>query len=338
MRYPFKNLVFKGGGVLGVAYAGAVEVLEEEGILSRIEQVAGTSAGAIAALLVALRNPPEQMKKIMLELDFAHFTSDSEPLKVQEKYGWFTTGPLHKWIEERIRSSRSQGELSGHETFLDFRDLGCRNLVVFAVDLNTRSVVEFSVKRTPGVRVVDAVLASISIPVFFQSFQFPGNLPNDHIYVDGGALYNYPLPAFDSVRVHKTGRELIPNRETLGLHVEIPGANQTAIDMGFGKIGRWAQQLYDTIKDAQTNYLFTMPAHVERTVFIDTGSVNAIDFKISQEQKEWLVTSGRRSMLTYLRTFRYRNSLRSRIVRSVSRVAHFFRRKKMRPEAGPTSA
>ncbi len=328
MRYPFRNLVFKGGGVLGVAYAGSVEVLEEEGILSRIEQVAGTSAGAIAALLVALRSPPDLMKKIMLELDFGLFTSESQPLKVQEKYGWFTTGPLHKWIEERIRSSRPEGELSGHETFLDFRDLGCRNLLVFAVDLNTRSVVEFSVKRTPGVRVVDAVLASISIPVFFQSFQFPGNLPNDHIYVDGGALYNYPLPAFDSVRVHPTGREIIPNKETLGLHVEIPGANQTAVEMGFGSIGRWAQQLYDTIKDAQTNYLFTMPAHVDRTVFIDTGSVNAIDFKISQEQKEWLVVSGRRSMQSYLRMFRYRNSIRARFVRGVNRIVRLFRRRR----------
>ena len=41
-----KNLVFKGGGVLGIAYAGAIEILEEKQILQQVQRVAGTSAGA----------------------------------------------------------------------------------------------------------------------------------------------------------------------------------------------------------------------------------------------------------------------------------------------------
>lgn len=42
--YPFKNLVFEGGGVKGIAYGGAVEVLEQSQITPQIERVAGTSA------------------------------------------------------------------------------------------------------------------------------------------------------------------------------------------------------------------------------------------------------------------------------------------------------
>ncbi len=53
-KYHFKNLVFEGGGVKGIAYVGALEVLEKEGILGSIERVAGTSAGAMVAVLVAL--------------------------------------------------------------------------------------------------------------------------------------------------------------------------------------------------------------------------------------------------------------------------------------------
>jgi NTE family protein len=49
----FRNLVFEGGGVKGIAYAGAIEVLEKESILSDIKRVAGTSAGAITAALLA---------------------------------------------------------------------------------------------------------------------------------------------------------------------------------------------------------------------------------------------------------------------------------------------
>lgn len=46
MDYPFKHLVFEGGGVKGIAWVGASEVLEQKGVLPDIERVGGTSAGA----------------------------------------------------------------------------------------------------------------------------------------------------------------------------------------------------------------------------------------------------------------------------------------------------
>ena len=45
--YHFSNLVFEGGGVKGIAYAGALEELENKGILQNIRRVGGTSTGAI---------------------------------------------------------------------------------------------------------------------------------------------------------------------------------------------------------------------------------------------------------------------------------------------------
>ena len=35
-RYPFKNLVFQGGGVKAYVYHGVLRVLDEEGILPQI--------------------------------------------------------------------------------------------------------------------------------------------------------------------------------------------------------------------------------------------------------------------------------------------------------------
>ncbi|HAY88229.1 MAG TPA: patatin, partial [Bacteroidetes bacterium] len=54
MTRNIENLVFKGGGVLGIAYAGAIEILENEGILTQVQRTAGTSAGAVAAALISL--------------------------------------------------------------------------------------------------------------------------------------------------------------------------------------------------------------------------------------------------------------------------------------------
>lgn len=317
MRYAIKNLVFKGGGVLGVAYAGAVEVLARERILPDIQNLAGTSAGAIASLLLALRYDHETLRQILLDLDFKRFTSRSEPLRFQERYGWHSTQPVREWLEERVRESRAQGELSGNETFADLRDLGCRNLLVFATNLNTRSIDEFSAAKTPEVRVVDAVLASLSIPAFFQSFQFPDGKPNSHIYVDGGALQNYPITAFDTPG--KRRGSLKPNPETLGFHLELLGHHFPTSDLEFGTFGKWAQTLYETVKDVQSTMLLSAPEHLERTAFIDSGGISPIDFEITREQKEWLIQSGRTAAEAYLKMYRYRNSFRSRLLRTVMR-------------------
>ncbi|HSC39848.1 MAG TPA: patatin-like phospholipase family protein, partial [Chitinophagaceae bacterium] len=41
----YKNLVFEGGGIRGIAYAGAVRALEESGRLGAVERTAGSSVG-----------------------------------------------------------------------------------------------------------------------------------------------------------------------------------------------------------------------------------------------------------------------------------------------------
>ena len=38
MGYHFRNLVFESGGVKGIAYVGALEVLEAQGVLSKLSQ------------------------------------------------------------------------------------------------------------------------------------------------------------------------------------------------------------------------------------------------------------------------------------------------------------
>jgi NTE family protein len=53
-QHPWKNLVLEGGGIRGMAYSGAIKVLDEKGVLPQIEKVAGTSAGSIVALLISL--------------------------------------------------------------------------------------------------------------------------------------------------------------------------------------------------------------------------------------------------------------------------------------------
>lgn len=70
---PPKNLVFKGGGAKGLCYVGAIQALEKNDHLDEVERVAGTSAGAISATLLAMGYSASEILNLSTEMDFESF-------------------------------------------------------------------------------------------------------------------------------------------------------------------------------------------------------------------------------------------------------------------------
>ncbi len=68
-----ENYVFKGGGPKGIAYAGVVNLLAEKGLLSSIKRFAGTSAGAIPAVFLALGCPSSKMEDILKNTNLLNY-------------------------------------------------------------------------------------------------------------------------------------------------------------------------------------------------------------------------------------------------------------------------
>ncbi len=287
MSYNFKNLVFQGGGVLGIAYSEAIQVLEQEDILKDINKVAGTSAGAISALALALRYNAKQIQDILISTDFESFLAEPRPLDFTKKYGWFSSEPMLVWLKKLIRSCgmnfHPEMDWTGDETFLELHNRGARDLHVFATDLNLKQSIEFQYNTTPDTIVAEAICASMSIPAFFQAFKFSNSKPNNHIFVDGGALLNYPIMAFDDQGI---------NDKTLGFKFQMKNDYKKNKDLDFGNIREWAKSLIDTVADSQSEMIRRTPEYYRRTVDIDTGSISFVDFEIKKEEKEFLVDQG----------------------------------------------
>ena len=77
-----KNLVLRGGGPKGVAYLGALEILQDEQLLEGLERIAGTSAGAITAAFIAINLPIDQLRKLLKETNLMDFLD--HPLSSQK--------------------------------------------------------------------------------------------------------------------------------------------------------------------------------------------------------------------------------------------------------------
>ena len=108
MKYMFRNLIFEGGGVKGIAYAGALEVLKEYGILNDIVRVGGTSAGAIIGLLlVGLNYDPDEIVEILSRLDFRNFLDDTwgvirDTERLITQCGWYKGDYCRNWLSDII--------------------------------------------------------------------------------------------------------------------------------------------------------------------------------------------------------------------------------------------
>jgi len=313
-----KNLALKGGGVKGIAYVGALKELDKAGIYKGIQRVSGTSAGAIVALMIALQLSPATIESLMRELDFKSFKSGWNPLRIFTKYGLYTGDAILQFIYKCYEASSLN--LTQKATFSDFEKAGCKEIIVFASDLNTKNICEFSNYKTPDCIVAEAIRASMSIPFFFKGWQFSNNIPNNHIYVDGGVIFNYPLSFFDKPRFHENPVEY--HQESLGLFLEPKKIYDSFVNQneeklatekkhGFKKMvymaefkyGMWIflyiKHLFDTLMNAQDIDLFEESHLVDRTVFIDDLGISATDFNLSDQDKTNLVNSGSKGTLRY---------------------------------------
>ncbi len=289
MNYNYKNLVFEGGGVKGVAYAGALQTLESLGVLEKIERVAGTSAGAITSCLVSLRYTPAQITTTIKNMDLGSFDDKEGVLKKFHNYGIHPGKTFLEWIKKQIANSNHG--FDENATFEDFQKAGCRDLRVFASDIYIHEVREFSFRKTPKVIVAEAVRASMSIPLYFNAWQFSNNNPDNHLYVDGGMVYNYPITAFD---------EGSPNQETLGLRLEDVDKKRVVNDFGYGHWIKYVKNTFDTLLRAQNIEFNKNPNHSNRSIIIDDLGIGATDFDISDAEKDNLIANGEKATQTFL--------------------------------------
>lgn len=299
-NFPYRNLVFEGGGVKGLAYAGAVDVLDQAGISSQIERVGGASAGAITATLVSLGYTGAEVTQTFMNMDFTKFEDGGllGPERLLKEYGWYKGDYFLNFIEEQIE--RKTG--NARSTFAEVRRPEFKDLYVVGTELTQQLSVVFSHESSPDMAIADAVRISMSIPLFFAARKV-----GDNVFCDGGVLNNYPITLFDEQRYlsNQSGDpdeevdtdEDITNQETLGFHLDnLSHPPVYAIKNLFHFVG----DVYEAIINIQRDLLMSNPDDVKRSVFIDNLGIKTTDFKLTDAQKLALIKSGKDATEKYL--------------------------------------
>jgi NTE family protein len=311
------DLVCEGGGVKGVGLAGAYSVLEEHGY--RVQNVAGTSAGAITAALIAAGYTADELKKIVFELDFAQFEDkgweDRVPfvgkaLSLVLDQGVFEGKRFLEWIGELLEQKhiRTFGDLrtGDDDSRYAYRlqviasDVSARRLLVLPRDAEVLGI------KPDELSVALAVRMSMSIPLFFEPVEVKNADTNHvHLIVDGGMLSNFPVWLYDA----DDGE--VPTWPTFGLLLVEPEP-KTPITARLPKpeegphgargLVSLLGAMVHTMMEAHDR-LYVEKAQFARTIPIKTLGVGTTEFNLSEERKLALYNSGRKAAEDFLATW-----------------------------------
>jgi NTE family protein len=309
------NAVFQGGGVLGIGLIGALSVMEDQGYT--FAHVAGTSAGAIAASLVAAGYSAAQVRDIINGLPFDKMMDTdllskltlplSVPFHLLHDLGVFEGN----YLEDHIRTYLQQAPAGPITTFGQLKDATATDerfryrLQVIVTDLTRQQMVilprdaeQYGV-HPDDVDVAHAVRMSMSIPLFFRAVHW-----SDSVIVDGGQTSSFPLWLFDQgdapPPLPTIGFKLVQGAQQPGgpQGTDLPAKVAVAKNVVLGPMTEIIA-IINTSSNA-LDALYLSDDRFAQTITIDTLGIPPADFLIGQPDKDRLFASGQAAAREFL--------------------------------------
>ncbi len=288
--------VFSGGGIKGLAFAGAVKAAEEAGYTEWVD-LGGTSAGAIAAMALAVGYDGDGLKELF-SFDFSKLDDRGGPFGLGVIPNYFDHGITHgtaltRWIESLLEGAPTKVDGRAPTTFADLQrplkvvgsDIVHSRMVVFPDDAG-KYLDDAGNPYTPAnFPLATAVRISAGYPGFFPPVALrdtatgtPGAL------VDGGITSSFPVFLFDQP---DPGHPTWAFRLFGGAPPEQPANNPIR-----GLL--WPIDMVKDVIDTGINALddFELKIFPGRVIAIPTGNVSTLNFSLSQQDKDFLYESG----------------------------------------------
>ena len=287
------DLVCKGGGIKGIALIGAISYLETCGY--KWEKIAGTSAGAIVAALLAVGYTTKEIKDMLSNIEYTRFKDKNKIglipfigdfISVLTNKGIYAGDYIKDYMYEKLRAK-------GKTKFKDVSFKGISNLKIIASDTTKKEMiilpddlVKYGIDPMEF-EISEAVRMSVSIPVFFNPVKLEYNNKTSYI-VDGGLISNFPIWIFDV--------DSAPQWPTFGLNLL---DNKREDTLKFKGTISYMLDVIETSLYTNENVFFKEKDYV-RIINIPTLDIGATEFHISQKQMNELYKLGYNSAKKFL--------------------------------------
>jgi len=284
----YKHIVFEGTSTKGLAFCGALQLMEEQGTLQSLTHFAGVSSGAIFATMLALCYSPQEM------IDF--FTLDRmsgiiprtcflyRMYSLVRYKGLYSQRKVKRELITLLRNKFDEGI-----TFKQLYEKTGHVLVIGVTDMETHSALYLNPHTTPDVLILDALLATICLPLFFvpKKYKF---VSEPKIYIDGGMADDFPIWIFND-EAHLTNQDVSALKhspmspQTLGMEV--------TSSVPVRKITGWISFLKSIVTTILVQLENIPKKYPSQTIDIPMDkNQSALDFDLTQEDYDSLLVSG----------------------------------------------
>ncbi len=272
--------IFGGGAIRGLAYIGAVKALQENNI--KYDTLAGSSVGAIFAALLAVGYSYQELKEVLMKINFELFRDIHFGLN--KGFALSKGEVFTKWMRENIeRKFYGKYYKKGKNKPITFADVD-KDLLIYTTNLVKFDSQEFSKFETPDFEIAEAVRISCSMPGLMTMTEINGKK-----LVDGDLLKSKPLWMLSKNLKLGTNRIL-----EFRLEGEYEKVDNNALD--------FFNAIYSCMTSAATDFI--IDKYGKRDDFdyirINTGDILIIDFNMSEAMRNKLIDSGYKQSVKYL--------------------------------------
>ena len=185
-----KHIVISGGGPSGLISYGIVSQLEKKEFwkLADIKSIYGCSIGAYVGLIISLGYEWDWIDDYFIKRPWGKLVGESRVniIDIYEKKSLIN----ERFFTEAVIPLLKGKDLDPNITLLELYNYTKIEMHMFTTDINSTCLEKYdlSYKTFPDLPVVEALQMSMAIPVIFQPI-----IKNEHCFIDGGLLNNFPL-------------------------------------------------------------------------------------------------------------------------------------------------
>ena len=220
--------------------------------------------------------PLEKIESLVMDLDFSIIRSVNPEalLEFPERFGLDDGVALVKFLESIFRIALKLDPKITLGEFAALKRPGQLGFRCWATDLNTTGIREFSSLKTPSVKVVDALRASMALPFYFTPSIDP---ITGHMLTDGGVQGGLPL--------HHLTDEECEDSLSLGFSYGVSKSKALPQDlMGF------VNSLFSSLVHSRHEDCLTKWAH--KIIYVPCKEYPSWNFEASREDREMLLKKG----------------------------------------------
>ena len=279
------TVIFGGGGIRGLAYVGAMKALRELQI--EIDNLAGSSVGAIFATFYAAGYTPDEVKEIIFDFNALMFKDIN--FTIGAEFAFSKGDVFENWVRDNLEK-KFYGEKyqKGENPPVTFRNLE-KNLYIYTTDLRTNTQFVFSKNNTPDFEIAKAVRISAGFPGLMKPVEY-----EDKLLVDGDLAKSLPFWECCS------NDFLTPDSRILEFRLEGEKNN-----LCFKSVLDYFNAVYSTISNFSTENIIKTYKDKDNFdyILIDTKDILILDFQLSNELREQVSKDGYDTTIKYFKEF-----------------------------------